>query len=388
MISYAKEISDPLHGFIKVNKEELNIIDSFYFQRLRNIKQLGGAFLVFPSAHHTRFEHSIGTMYVADEIYGRIFHKILNEKEDVEYYRKLLRLSALLHDIGHPPFSHTAEVLLPKDKTHEYYTEQIIKNTDLKELIKKSFGFNEKDIKRLVRIIRGKPEDKIERILSQIIAGEIGADRIDYLRRDALFCGVSYGLFDYQRLLNTIDVSEEGNICVDMSGLRAVENFVIGRYFMYLQVYFHKVVRIMNIHIADLIKEIFKSVDITDVKNYVKLNDTFIMSILFTQDSFREHAEKILKRKHYREVFVTKSKEEYEKAKEILINNFESALLRFDYIKKNPYEGSIFIKEGNSVIQADKVSEIISSLKPIEYFRIYCADKIREEVCSLLRNLH
>ncbi len=387
MIHYAKELSDPLYGFIGVLKEELSVIDSFFFQRLRNIKQLGGAYLVFPSAHHTRFEHSIGTMYVADEIYNRISEKIFHDKVDIDYYRKIIRLSALLHDIGHPPFSHTAEVLLPEHQDHEHFTEQIIKYTNLNDIIQKQFGFRKEDIERIIRIAVGKPINNTEKILSEVITGEFGADRIDYLRRDALFCGVSYGLFDYQRFLNTIDIYDECTLCVDISGLRAMENFIVGRYFMYLQVYFHKVVRIMNIHIADLIKDIFKHIDIANIENYIKLNDTYILSMLFTRDMYRNHAERILERKHYREAFFTKSKEMYNRVKNKLIEIFDLELLRFDEIKKKPYEGKIYIKKGGSLINAEEISEIVSSLKSIEYYRIYSADIIKEEICGLLKKL-
>ncbi len=387
MNPYAKELSDPLYGFIGILPEELPVIDSIPFQRLRNIKQLGGAYLVFPSAHHTRFEHSIGVMFVADLIYERIKDGIFRDKTDREYYRRVVRLSALLHDIGHPPFSHTAEVLLPDKKNHEHMTSKIIKETQLGEIIKRNFGFTDEDIERIIRVATGKPETKTESILADIITGEFGADRIDYLRRDALFCGVSYGLFDYQRLLNTIDMSDSGKICINVSGLRALENFIVGRYFMYLQVYFHKVVRIMNIHILDLMKEILEKFDTSDISNYIKLNDTYILSLLFTDSRYKRHAERILERKHFREIFSTKNKDEFEKIKSILLEKFDPELVRFDMVMKEAYEGNILINVKGNEVPAEEASELISSIKPIERYSIYSADYIKEEACSQLRKL-
>ncbi len=387
MNPYAKELSDPLYGFIGILPEELPVIDSIPFQRLRNIKQLGGAYLVFPSAHHTRFEHSVGVMFVADLIYDRIKDYIFLDKTDKEYCRRIVRLSALLHDVGHPPFSHTAEILLPDKKDHEHMTGKIIKETQLGEIIRKSFQFTDEDIERIIRVATGKPKTKTESILADIITGEFGADRIDYLRRDALFCGVSYGLFDYQRLLNTIDMSDSGRICINVSGLRALENFIVGRYFMYLQVYFHKVVRIMNLHILDLMKDIFKEFNISDISNYIKLNDTYILSLLFTDSRYKKHAERILERKHFREVFSTKNRDVFEKVKSVLLENFDPELIRFDKVMKKAYEGKITISIKGQEIPAEEASELISSMRPIERYSIYSADYIREEACSLLRKL-
>jgi len=385
---YAKELSDPLYGFIGLFPEELPVIDSIPFQRLRNIKQLGGAYLVFPSAQHTRFEHSVGVMFVADSIYDRIKDSLFADQTDKEYYRKIVRLSALLHDIGHPPFSHTAEVLIPDKKNHEHMTKRIIRETPLKDIIKKSFLFNDEDIERIIRVATGKPNSYIEKTLTDIITGEFGADRIDYLRRDALFCGVSYGLFDYQRLLNTIGISDSGRLCINISGLRALENFIISRYFMYMQVYFHKVVRIMNLHILDLMKDILQKFDSNDINNYIKLNDTYILSLLFTDNKYKKHAERILERKHFREIFSTKNRNTFEKVKNVIIERFGTEYIRFDEVVKELYEGNIIINVKGSEVPAEEVSDLIANIKPIERYSIYSADNIKEEACCLLKRLH
>ncbi|WP_461829712.1 HD domain-containing protein [Aquifex sp.] len=368
-----KELADPLYGFVRLNELELKIVDSFPFQRLRYIKQLGVAYLVFPSAQHTRFEHAVGVLNISDKL-----GSFLPERK-----RQLLRLAGLLHDLGHPPFSHTTEVLLPKEKTHEDFTERVIRETEVYELLKKEFS--EEEIEGLIRITLGKPKSEEEEVLTAIITGEFGADRMDYLRRDAYFCGVSYGFFDYNRLISTLRV-EEGRWLVDESGLVALENFLISRYFMYTQVYFHKVVRILSIHLVEFMKKFLKDGDFTDINNYIKLNDASVIARIFENEEFREDFERIFGRKHFRTLLSTESKEEYIHTRERLLTRFPADLMRFDEIFKLPYDKPIYVKKGNRVFRAEEVSSLIASLKPIERYRIYIDRKLWEEAKKLIEN--
>lgn len=206
-----KDYRDPLYGFIGVNDKEQSIIDSTAFQRLRHIKQLGTTFLVYPTANHTRFEHSLGTMEVAT----RLFDHIVNTggaidllgwtRDDVEYYRKLLRCAALLHDVGHPPLSHASESLLPEGRGHEEYTYRIILDPE--------YGYSVLDDElgtggrqKVAEISTGTAKDKNGAFLSELLTGDLGADRLDYLIRDSYHLGVAYGKFDVQRLLNTFSL--------------------------------------------------------------------------------------------------------------------------------------------------------------------------------------
>ncbi|WP_165847691.1 HD domain-containing protein [Ammonifex thiophilus] len=275
---------DPIHGFIRVSTAERKIIDHPVFQRLRRIKQLGLGYYVFHGAEHTRFGHSLGAMEVATRAFDRICEKNKNfgwKEEEKRHFRQLLRLAALLHDIGHPPFSHAAEDLLPPVKylggglksqenrpaTHEDYTAALILASDLKVLIEEHFGADGITAERVCKLIEKHPQVPAEfqregfidpsPLLVQLISGEIDADRMDYLLRDAYFCGVAYGAFDIDRVLDclTAYVSEDrAELAVEEDGLFAVEGLLLARYYMYLQVYFHPVRRAYDYILSEYLR--------------------------------------------------------------------------------------------------------------------------------------
>ncbi len=373
-----KEISDPIYGFVRLSPKEIRIVDTLIFQRLRHIKQLGLAYLVFPSAQHSRFEHAIGVLHLTD----RLVSKTAFSKD--EKVRTMVRIAGLLHDLGHPPFSHTTEVLLPERKSHEDVTRRIILETEIYDILRKEVGLDHGDVEALVRITLGEPASEEERLLSSLITGQFGSDRLDYLRRDAFFCGVSYGLFDHERLLSTIE-EVDGKLAVHMSGLRALENFLIGRYFMYIQVYFHKVIRILNIHLLDLIGKILSEKHFTDMDMFLRTNDATILAEAFANPDLREDVERIFGRKHFKEVFTTKVREEFEEAKERLLDKLPPDRIRFDSVYKEPYDEEILILNGDRVQRVEEVSDIVASLRPIEIYRIYVDVDLREEAWSLLR---
>ena len=377
-----KEFSDPIYGFIRADYRELRLIDSLIFQRLRHIKQLGLTYLVFPSAQHSRFEHALGVLHLADRLYDKI------EGKGDPRVRTIIRLAGLLHDLGHPPFSHTTEVLLPEERTHEDLTRRIILETEIYGILRKVFQFDHEEVELLLRLTLGEPEGGEEILLSEIITGQFGADRMDYLRRDAFFCGVSYGLFDHERLLSTVEVfqGKEGKIlAVHSSGLRALENFLIGRYFMYLQVYFHKVVRILNIHLVELMRKIFSRESFESIESFLKMDDAVVISRAFSDESLREDVERIFGRKHFKEVFSTRDRREFGEVRDLLLEKFPQEALRFDSVYKEPYDDRIFVLEGDSVKSIEEVSDVVAGLRPIEFYRIYAEPSLRDEVCSLLR---
>ncbi len=224
------EIRDPLYAFIRFSADERKIIDSRPFQRLRNIHQLAMTFLVYPGATHTRFEHSLGVM----ELAGRVFDTVIDQeaihpeiRELVpqipqmadhsirSYWRNVLRVAALCHDLGHLPFSHAAEKeLLPDGWDHERLTMEIIKSDEMMEIwgnmtpplnaehiIKLALGPDKSGKCELP------PFSDWEAILSEIITGDaFGVDRIDYLLRDSHNAGVAYGRFDQHRLIDTLRI--------------------------------------------------------------------------------------------------------------------------------------------------------------------------------------
>jgi hypothetical protein len=220
-----KIIKDPVHGYVEVEEFALALLDSPVLQRLRYIKQLGFSYLVYPGANHTRFEHSLGTMFLADVACRRFG---LSDHE-----RTLVVAAALLHDIGHGPFSHASEPLMEKylHRTHDDI-ELIVK--DQAGNLLQAIGV---DPDELCSVVKGKHP------LSGIIHGDLDVDRMDYLLRDAYYTGAPYGTVDAQRLIRHLIQTPEGTV-LDENGVNAAESLLIARTLMRPSVYYHHVSRI------------------------------------------------------------------------------------------------------------------------------------------------
>ena len=237
ILEFTGEITDPIHKYIPITDLEKKLIDTEFFQRLRKIRQLAGAHLVYPSAQHTRFEHSIGAMHLA----GLAAESLLNKgyitcKEDVES----LRIAALLHDIGHGPFSHLfEEVLRAKESNkinHEIIGKRIIKETIIIDILEK-YGY---DGDFVCKLSFGESQ---KMFYDEIIAGSLSVDIMDYLPRDSFFTGAEYGKVDYHRLISSLEVLSNGHLGIDKSAINSLESMLISRYQMFKAVYFHKTVR-------------------------------------------------------------------------------------------------------------------------------------------------
>lgn len=228
-----KVLRDPVHAYIHVEyKVVWDVLNSAWFQRLRRIRQLGGAVVVYHCAEHTRFEHSLGVYEIVRRMVTEVpdLEKELDEKEKVT-----VELAALLHDIGHGPYSHAFEGVTKT--SHEVYTCRIIEeNTEITKILEDACPGLAKDVADIIR------HDCANPILAQLISSQLDADRFDYLIRDAYFTGTKYGEFDMERILRTLRV-EDGRLVVKESGVYAVENYIMARYHMYWQVYYHPVAR-------------------------------------------------------------------------------------------------------------------------------------------------
>ncbi|WP_455646142.1 HD domain-containing protein [Methanosphaera sp.] len=217
-------IRDSIHGDLHLTDYELKIIDTVEMQRLRRVKQLGFTNLIYPGANHTRFEHSIGTLYLANKL-GTILGL---DDEIIE----VLRICGLLHDIGHAPFSHVSERALKH--SHETITQEIILNSAITDIINEKF-----EPKLITSIIDGKTR------YGKIISGDLDVDRMDYLARDSYYTGVAYGVIDTERLLYSLTY-DENNLVLTNKGVQAAESTLLARYFMYPTVYQHHTTRIVN----------------------------------------------------------------------------------------------------------------------------------------------
>lgn len=403
-----KEYRDPLYGFITLDELEQKIVETPFFQRLRYIMQLGTTYLIYPSGVHTRFEHSLGVLQASSFLFDHIISdsqslKVLKkwEMDDPKEYRILLRLASLLHDIGHGPFSHTLEDLFPKNMTHEDYTYKIITETEIGEVIDKELGNGHKE--RIAGISTGKPKSIPDSFLSMLISGEIGSDRVDYLHRDSYHLGVAYGRFDYYRFLTSLhvrDTKEGPELGIDEGGINVIESFVLARYFMFLQVYFHKTRRIFDKHLVEFLKTILPE----DV--YPSSLDEFRHwidpRILWELEEKRDtsDAKRIIRREHFRLVRGTETSdqpsleeiEEFNTLMQKVVDKFGGSVWIDDQAEKDPLnfkEPTIFILRRGKYIPLQKISPLIRNLRRISKRRIYAETTIREDVekfVSSLRN--
>ena len=278
-----KIIRDSIHGNIEVKGLFLELMELPELQRLHNIRQLGFTYLVYPGANHTRLEHSLGTCFVARRMADML---------DIE--SPAFIASALLHDIGHPPFSHTLEYILHKriGKNHVEITAEII--TGRKRIVKyegesipevlSKYGI---DANEIASILYGK-----KGYLSEMIHGPIDADQIDYLMRDAYYTGVAYGVIDAQRLLQTLRI-HEGQVVVDKKGLSALESMMVARALMYSSVYLHKTVRIAELMLV-------RAVESAPPFDFLYMTDGQLMEYLKQMGGFQKD---IMLRLTYRKLF-------------------------------------------------------------------------------------
>jgi len=295
-----KVFKDPVHRYIHVRDRVIwDLIGTREFQRLRRIKQLGTTYLTFHGAEHSRFTHSLGVY----EIIRRMVDDVFSGRPEWNNEDRLLALCAgLLHDVGHGPFSHTFEKIFNLD--HEEFTRYIIEgNTEINKILKR---VGEDFPEKVAAIIAKTSPNKL---VTSMISSQIDADRMDYLLRDAYYTGVSYGNFDMERLLRVMRPRPDG-IVIKQSGMHAVEHYLISRYQMYWQVYFHPVSRSAEAILTGILKRAkdlhkdgyqFNYVPVhfsslfegkVDLEEYVKLDESVL---LYYFQAWQEEEDEILR---------------------------------------------------------------------------------------------
>jgi HD superfamily phosphohydrolase len=289
--SYWGFIKDPLYGYIRITDFEKKLIDTWPFQRLRRIRQLSGAEYVYPAANHTRFEHSLGTMFLA---------KTLAESLPIELSLKEIeeiKIASLLHDVGHAPFSHLFEPILIKylNKNHEDMTLWIITKSELADVLK-SEGF---DPERIGKLAIGRLKDPSKKFLDQIIRSSVDVDKMDFVSRDSYHTGAGYGQIDIFRIIYTMDVLDD-NLAIDLTAIPTLETFLLARLESFRTIYFHRASRAVQIMLLKALEEAKDELGLISFKtpeDYLSLNDYVVWSMLSQCSSSKKIINDIEKRK-------------------------------------------------------------------------------------------
>lgn len=428
MVKNTHEIRDAIHTFIQVDSHERKIIDSRPFQRLRHVNQLALTSLVYPGATHKRFEHSLGVMELADRIFRVVTNpenvndevkEILPEltrEEDLRYWRRVIRAAALCHDLGHLPFSHAGEGLLPDQWNHERLTFEFILSKDMQEVWQSlTPPLWPNDIAKLA--VGAKEGAKLfdsvfsdwEAILADVITGDaFGADRMDYLLRDSHHTGVAYGRFDHYRLIETLRIlppapestksqSSEPTLGVEEGGLQTVEALLFARYGMFSQVYFHRVRRIYDIHLREFLKEWLPNGQFSaSVEDTLKLTDVEVLHAIREASSKKSElgllANRILRRQHFRDFYQRNPddlSEGIDAATAIFkaaCREFGSESIRLDRDSKSggTVEFPVLSRDG-SIVSSTSLSPVLKSLPDAAIEYVFVEPKYRDEAIMWLK---
>ena len=385
---------DPIHGFIHADDFEAALIRSRPLQRLRSIRQLGFAYLVFPGAEHSRFSHVLGTMDLAGRVYDAIAIRSdgLLPVGETARERRLVRAAALLHDIGHAPFSHSAEHLFEEDIDHEDMTRRLLTSPEMRDIFA---GHGEGLEPAEVTALLAGPQEPRDRLLAKIVSGELDVDKMDYLLRDSLYCGVRYGSYDLDRLLETLMPIEDPDtgdwgLGVEEGGVHSLEALVMARYYMFTQVYFNVVGKALELHFNEWLRQdgIRWSVD---PERFLAQDDVWTTSAMRRSDN--EHARCIVERTHWvlafqsREHLSATDTERLGKLVEEIGREVSPQGMLVSRAAKDPHrfeQDRVFVRtERGDLEPIQKASHFIAHLERIDRFRVYTPPELGPRVARL-----
>ncbi len=252
-----KRIFDPIHHFIELSTAEAELLDVPVMQRLRRLRQLGLAYLAFPSAEHSRFTHALGALAMGTRAFDQLAqnsHAFFADSADAAYQRRLVRAALLLHDIGHGPFSHSCEAIL--GVRHEARTADLLALPEVARRVE-ALDVATADV---LGLILGDPQTRYPALRELVSGPNLDADRMDYLQRDAYFTGVATGRYDAEQLVASLRFLERDGavaIGIDRRGIVALESFVMARYMMFASVYFHHTTRMFEHLLHDVLRALW-----------------------------------------------------------------------------------------------------------------------------------
>ncbi|MBI5223818.1 HD domain-containing protein [Candidatus Micrarchaeota archaeon] len=337
-------IKDQIHGTLEFNDLESRIIDCSDFQRLRRIKQMSVANLVYPGANHTRFEHSLGTAHLSFAICKKLgFDSDTSDR---------VKLYGLLHDLGHIAFSHEGEDVLKKHLgDHEKIGLEKLCHGELSDLLSENYK------KREIFGLSNSP-------VASIVNSDLGADRMDYLKRDAINTGVAYGIIDIDRLLHTLRF-EKSQLCVSRRGLEAAEYLLIARFTMFSTVYLHKTVRIATSMLYRAIKGSLKDRTLTPL-DFLHLGDESALLAMSNSPEGGKYASALLNRRLYKEIVslpVARANSlKMEKFNDELIERFGCDVI-VDFQSSPHKTASINVLDSGRLVNISEFSSLIHSLR-------------------------
>lgn len=399
-----KVFRDPIYGYVHVYDRLIwDLIQTKEVQRLRRIKQLGGTYMVFHTAEHTRFSHSLGVYEMARQMIRALYHRQMELDEEE---RLLVLSAALLHDLGHGPFSHSFESVF--EVRHERFTERIImENTEVNQVLE---GYKPGFAKKVRDVIN---KTYPNQIVVSIISSQLDADRLDYLLRDAYFTGATYGEIDVDRILRTMRVQND-KIVYKVSGMHAIEDYLMSRYQMYWQVYLHSSGRSFDLIIQNMLRRVRELIvegyefkqsihdlhelflqEEPSIETYLKFDDS---TIIYYASHFVDEedpilsdlAERFINRRLFKEVHYVPDETSHDKLKQIKECMIElginpSYYLLTDHSVKPPYDYyghkknclpdciELLMRDG-SIQEISEVSTIIKgivSTKPKQEYKVY-----------------
>ncbi len=419
------EIRDPVHGFITVDTPERAVLDSSPVQRLRHIHQLAMGYLVYPGATHKRFEHALGVMDLASKVYDvatrtdhvsdrvrNLFDAVGNE-DLRRYWRRVIRMAALCHDIGHLPFSHAAEDdLFPAGFKHEDMTAKLIKSAELKTIWESLIPpLNAEHIMKLSigkRYLPKIPFSPWEELLSEIIVGNaFGVDRMDYLLRDSIHIGVQYGRFDRYRLIDSLRILPTTDYATDSDsippvtlgleegGLRTAEALLLARYQMFSQVYLHPVRRVYDLHLRDFLRGwLPKGTFTTQPNEFLELSDVEVLAAIRAEsNSGSDAATRIAKRQHFK-VAYSRNPEDQRLNLESSDRMFRALAKEFgeENVKLDSYEpaGSVIdfpvLQPDQRIISSTGLSELLQRIPAAAIGSVFVEPSIRDKARDFVRD--